>query len=423
MKIINLDIINEKLYYDKLDNGLDVYIIRKKDFNNNFVSFTTNFGGLDVSFVPINENKVTKMPSGIAHFLEHKLFEQKDGISPHQFYKKSGTYINAMTGYNRTKYIFSGPNNFEENLNFLLDFVQSPYFTDENVKKEKGIILQEKHMCSDDKNRLFFETILNNLFNKIPYKYSVIGTIKDINSITKEELYKCYNTFYHPSNMALFIVTNMEEEKVLNIVKNNQSKKEFIKNYKVNKEKYYEDVKVRKEYEEIISDVEETRVGYSIKIKNNYNYSKRELEDYIYIYFSILIGNLSSFNIKLKKEKIISDNISFQADIIDEFIIINIYALSNNYKKFIKLLEEELKNKKFNKKLFDLYKKNIISDFYYLFNSVSGTLSFMESSYELDKEVSNKTIEEENNLNYNDFKKLIDKLNFDNKSIVVMKNK
>ena len=116
MKTIKLDIINEKIYYEKLDNGLEVYVSYQKEFNNNFACFLTNFGGLDIEFIPINEDKMVKMPSGIAHFLEHKLFEQKDGTSVHDFYKKSGTYVNASTNYKTTRYIFSGPNNFDKNL-------------------------------------------------------------------------------------------------------------------------------------------------------------------------------------------------------------------------------------------------------------------------------------------------------------------
>ena len=137
MKIINLEKVNEKLYYERLNNGLEVYILQKKDFYMGTARFVTKFGGLDLEFVPINEEKMVKMPSGIAHFLEHKLFEQKDGLSVDDFYKKSGSYINAFTNYEKTCYHFSCNNNFKENLIFLLDFVQSPYFTDKNVEKRK----------------------------------------------------------------------------------------------------------------------------------------------------------------------------------------------------------------------------------------------------------------------------------------------
>ena len=158
MKTINLDVINEKVYYEKLNNGLEIYVSYQKKFNNNFACFLTKFGGLDIEFIPVNEKEMAKMPSGIAHFLEHKLFEQEKGPSVHEFYKKSGTYVNASTNYKTTRYLFSGPNNFKENLEFLLNFVQSPYFTDSNVEKEKGIILEEESMTKDNPNRLFFET-------------------------------------------------------------------------------------------------------------------------------------------------------------------------------------------------------------------------------------------------------------------------
>ena len=106
-------------------------------------SFVSKFGGLDIEFIPIGEKDYVKMPAGIAHFLEHKLFEQENDPKVHDFYKQSGTYVNAMTGYKRTKYIINGPKNFKRNLEFLLDFVESPYFTDENIEKEKGIIIEE----------------------------------------------------------------------------------------------------------------------------------------------------------------------------------------------------------------------------------------------------------------------------------------
>ena len=115
MKKIKLNVVNENLYYEKIENGLEIYLIKKENFNTSYACFCTNFGGIDVEFIPINEKEYVKMPSGIAHFLEHKLFEQKNGESVHDFYKKSGTYVNAFTNYKYTKYIFNGANNFINN--------------------------------------------------------------------------------------------------------------------------------------------------------------------------------------------------------------------------------------------------------------------------------------------------------------------
>jgi len=428
MKVINLDYVDEKLIYEKLDNGLDVYIIRKKDFNSNFASFISKFGGIDIEFIPNGEKEFVKMPAGIAHFLEHKLFEQEKGPQVHDFYKQSGTYVNAMTGYKRTKYIFNGPSNFKNNLNFLLDYVQNPYFTDENIEKEKGIIIEEARMCLDDKNRLFSETIMKNLYKKVPYDKKIIGDIDDIKSMTKEDIYKCYNSFYHPSNMALLVVTNENEEDVLDLVKNNQSKKDFKKDFKIVRKKYDEDITVRKEYEEIITDVKETRVGYSLKFDlDNFKATRREVFDYIYILLGILLGNLSKFNLKLKEDKIINDDIGYSINNYNtgdkEFITVHIYSLTDKIDQYIELLEKELMNSNYTKEDFDLYRKNMISGFNYNFNSVNGIMGFLTSEYEFQDKIDNNAIEEEINLNYDRFKEVISHFNLNNKSIVVMKNK
>ena len=427
MRIIDLDVVNEKLLYEKLDNGLDVYIIRKKDFNSNYATFTTKFGGLDIEFVPINEKEYVKMPTGIAHFLEHKLFEQEKEPQVHDFYKQSGTYVNAMTGYKRTKYIFDGPSNFRNNLLFLLNYVQSPYFTDENIEKEKGIIIEEAKLCLDDKSRLFHETIMKNLYNKIPYDKKIIGEIEDIKSMTKEDIYKCYNSFYHPSNMALLVVTNEDEKEILDIIKDNQSKKEFIKDFEIKKKIYDEDIKVRKEYEEIKTDVMETRVGYSLKFKlEDFKATRREVFDYLYILLGILIGNLSIFNLTLKEKNIIKSDIDYSIDNLingdDEFITVHFYVITDNSKEYVDLLEKQLLSDNYTKEDFELYKKNIISGLNYNFNSVNGIMAFMSSEYEFACKIDNDAIKEETSLNYDRFKEVIKHFNLNNKSIVVMKN-
>lgn len=425
MKTIKLDIVNEKIYYEKLKNGLEIYVSYQKNFNNNFACFLTNFGGLDIEFIPQGEDKMIKVPSGIAHFLEHKLFEQKDGTSVHDYYKKSGTYVNASTNYKTTRYIFSGPNNFENNLEYLLDFVQSPYFTEKNVEKEKGIILEEERMTKDDPNRLFYETIYKNLFNDIPYDNTVIGTRKDIKSITKEELYKCYNTFYNPSNMVLFVVSNKNPKDVFNIVKKNQDKKKY-KDYKIIKKEYNEKDEVKKEKEIIHSNVSETRVSYSLKFDINYFDAKKvEIFDYFTIFFDLLVGDLSKFNLELKTKKIINDDIEYsissEKSKEKEYVVFNIVAVSNKANKFIKLLEEKLKNKDYDIRDFELYKKSLLSNLIYQFTNTGTIINYMIDEYLFSKKISNENIEVEKNINLNRFKEITDKFIIKNKSIVILK--
>ena len=228
MEIINLKEVGEKVYHETLDNGLNVYAIRKKDFSLCTAHFITKFGGLDLEFVPINEDKMTKFPAGIAHFLEHKLFEQESGEDPFAFYTKNGADANANTSHQKTTYLFSGTGNLEKNLKYLLDFVQKPYFTDENVEKEKGIIEQEIKMYDDVPYWKLYDSTLNNAFHVHPLKYPIAGTVETINKITKDDLYTCYNTFYHPSNMFLTIVGNFDPEKVIKTIRSNQKKKKYL---------------------------------------------------------------------------------------------------------------------------------------------------------------------------------------------------
>lgn len=425
MKTIKLEIINEKIYYEKLKNGLEIYVSYQKDFNNNFACFLTNFGGLDIEFIPDGKDKMVMMPSGIAHFLEHKLFEQENGSSVHEFYKKSGTYVNASTNYKTTRYIFSGPNNFDRNLEFLLDFVQKPYFTNSNVEKEKGIILEEQSMTKDDPDRLFYETIYKNLFNKLPYDKTVIGSRKDISSITKEDLYNCYNTFYHPSNMVLFVVSNKNPKEVINIVKNNQDKKKF-KDVKIIKKEYDEEEKVRKEKEIIHSNVNETRISYSLKYSLDYfDASKIEVYDYFTIFFNLLIGDLSKFNLDLKTKKIINDDIGHSVSIEKsknkEYVIFTITAVTDKPNKFIKLLEDKLNDKDYKKEDFEIYRKSILANLIYQFADTGSIINYMVDEYLFSKKIDSENILVEKNINYKRFKEVTDKLIIKNKSIVILK--
>ena len=150
MKTIKIKSLDEVIYYHKLKNGMDVYLYNKEGVNNNYVTFTTRFGSIYNEFVPIGKKRMQKVPHGVAHFLEHKVFAQKRGPQPEEFFAKNGAICNAYTTFKNTTYLFSGATNLKENINFLLDYVQDPYFTSDNVKSEKGIITQEIHMCDDN---------------------------------------------------------------------------------------------------------------------------------------------------------------------------------------------------------------------------------------------------------------------------------
>ncbi|MDA9471224.1 EF-P 5-aminopentanol modification-associated protein YfmH [Enterococcus sp. 5H] len=220
--------INEVLYTEVLENGLTVYLLPKKDYNKTYGLFTTNYGSIDNEFVPLGQEEFVKVPDGIAHFLEHKMFEKEDGDVFQQF-GRQGASANAFTSFTKTSYLFSTTDQVETNLETLLNFVQDPYFTKETVDKEKGIIGQEIQMYLDDANwRLFFGT-LGNMYPKHPLHIDIAGTVASINEITAEDLYTCYNTFYHPSNMTLFVVGKMDPEEMMAFIRENQAAKTFAK--------------------------------------------------------------------------------------------------------------------------------------------------------------------------------------------------
>lgn len=208
----NNEILKSGYTVTELSNGLKIYIYEMPQFNSVYAAFGTKYGSIDSSFT-INGEAVT-VPDGIAHFLEHKLFESEDGDAFTK-YAATGAYANAFTSFDRTCYVFSCTEKFEENLDILLNFVQNPYFTAETVKKEQGIIGQEIRMYDDSPNWNVLFGMLENMYFNNPVKIDIAGTTESISQIDAEVLFKCYNTFYNPSNMFICIAGNVNTKKVL----------------------------------------------------------------------------------------------------------------------------------------------------------------------------------------------------------------
>ena len=226
MKAIKYPTLKETLYFEEMPNGLKVYLLPKAGFSKTYGLFSTRFGSIDTTFVPLHEEKMLKVPDGIAHFLEHKMFEMQDGDASEAF-AKLGASTNAFTSSSRTAYLFSTTSHEKECISLLLDFVQDIYLTDENVEKEKGIINQEIGMYDDDPDwRCYFGSI-QNLYQNHPVKIDIAGTVETVASINKATLEKCYHTFYHPSNMMLFVVGNIDAHETMNLIRENQQQKHF----------------------------------------------------------------------------------------------------------------------------------------------------------------------------------------------------
>jgi len=220
IKTVKYDKIGETLYIYEHKSGLKAFLIPKKGYSKKYATFATHYGSINNEFIIPCEENVTRVPDGIAHFLEHKLFEQKDGSVMDKF-SKLGSNPNAYTSFSQTVYLFSCTDKFSENFQLLLDYVQNPYITEESVEKEKGIIGQEIRMYEDDPNWRSFFNLLGAFYKSHPVKIDIAGTIESISKINREILYKCYNTFYHPSNMIICVVGDLEPESVFEQVEKN----------------------------------------------------------------------------------------------------------------------------------------------------------------------------------------------------------
>lgn len=206
--------VQDSYYQIKHPSGLRIFVYPKEGSNSTYAIFGTRYGSIDTSFRRSDEQESCTVPEGIAHFLEHKLFESEDGDAFAR-YAKTGASANAYTSFDMTCYLFSCTDQVYESLEILLDFVQSPYFTEHTVQKEQGIIGQEIRMYDDDPQWRVLFNLLGALYHKHPVKIDIAGTVESIAQITPDYLYRCYNTFYNLNNMALCVAGNIDPEKVL----------------------------------------------------------------------------------------------------------------------------------------------------------------------------------------------------------------
>lgn len=317
MNKVYYDTLKETLYHEQLDNGLQVYLLQKEGFEKTYGLFSTKFGSIDTSFIPLNEKEMIKVEDGIAHFLEHKMFDMEDGDASDKF-ANLGASTNAFTSASRTAYQFTTTENVNECVSLLLDFVQELNITKESVEKEKGIIGQEIKMYDDDPDwRVYFGSI-QNLFINHPVKEDIAGTIETVNNTTKEMLEKCYQTFYHPSNMMLFIVGNIEPTKMMEHIKLNQNNKQFDKANEIILKQYSEVNEVAKKKDLILMDVDMNKIILSIKVLEQIDNPKERLKRELAINFLfdyVFSKSSSIYNEWLEKGII---NSSFSANFTQE---------------------------------------------------------------------------------------------------------
>ena len=211
--------LKKEYFLNEHPSGLKIMLYPMKGFSSNYAIFGTKYGSIDNAYLNEKGEKVD-LPEGIAHFLEHKLFESEDGDAFTK-YAKTGAYSNAYTSFDRTCYLFSCSNRFYDNLKILLDFVRSPYFTEATVNKEQGIIGQEIRMYDDMPNWRVLFNMLEGMFYNHPVRIDIAGTVESIAKITDKTLYDCYNRFYDLSNMFIVLAGDFNADEVLDFIYNN----------------------------------------------------------------------------------------------------------------------------------------------------------------------------------------------------------
>ncbi|WHH58881.1 pitrilysin family protein [Petroclostridium sp. X23] len=367
------EVLKETLYHGVDESGLKVYILPKKGYSKSYAIFATQYGSVDSNFVVPGEENVTEVPDGIAHFLEHKLFEEKDGNVFDKF-SRLGASANAFTSFNTTAYLFSCTSEFYKSLDILLDFVQNPYFTDESVQKEQGIIGQEIRMYDDDPNWRVFFNYLGALYHQYPVKKDIAGTIESIANIDKDILYKCYNTFYNPANMVLFVVGEVDPEIV----------KEHVEKHIKSKTPLLEDIKriypeepptiYKKQIEQTLSvsiplfqmGFKDTDVGYGgVKLL------KKDIVTRIIL--EMIMGRSSALYQRLYEQGLINDTFDadYNAEVNYGFTIFGGESADpEKVREQITAKIERLHQEGLSKPAFDRIKKVILGKFLRQFNSV-----------------------------------------------------
>ena len=356
--------LGETTFSTTLSNGLEIYICKKKGFSKKIGLFGTKYGSVTNDFIDITTNKRVKVPDGIAHFLEHKLFE-KEGANALDLFSKMGVSSNAYTSFDQTVFYFETVEKFEESIKMLVKLIKEPYFTPENVEKEQGIIGQEISMYDDDQNFMVYFNALRAMYQKNSVRIDIAGTIDSISHITSDMLYTCYNTFYSPQNMFFIVVGDVDVDETINLIEESINQYETKSDSKI--------VKYTEEEPREIAQKEITQkmdiylpglcIGYKLDLCSGKDIIKNEcIADIISdMYFS----RLSNFYEEEYNKGYINEEIDFIYEGSETFSHLVISATSTNIDELeMDILEymKKIKCEDIDEELFEIIKRKKIGE-------------------------------------------------------------
>jgi len=348
----------EKVYKTVLDNGLKVFVCPKKGFVKKIGMYGTIYGSIDNEFVDITTGNRLKVEDGIAHFLEHKLFEQ-EGDNALDVFAKMGVSSNAYTSFDHTVYFFETSSKYEECLEKLLDFVNNPYFTDANVEKEKGIIGQEIRMYDDEPNAVVYYNVLRAMYKEHPLKVDIAGTVESVNRINKEALYSCYNTFYNPANMFVIVIGDVDVDYTIDKI-NEQINRISRNSAMVERFSPVEPQEIAQK--EIEKKLDVYMPYLCVGFKHQRQDGKTNVKNTIIVDLinDICFSNLSEFYEKMYNDSVINEPMQISYECGADFAHTIVFATSKEYHKCeIKIKEyiSKLKEGGVDEELFNIAKK------------------------------------------------------------------
>ena len=373
-KFVNKEL-GEEMQFALHKSGLRVYVFPKKGFSKYYAIYGTEYGSLNRTFTVPGDSDMTTVPDGIAHYLEHKLFEEEGGGNAFDKFAQTGASSNAFTSFNLTAYLFSCTDRFYENLDILLDVVNHPYFTDENVAKEQGIIGQEIKMYDDEPEwRVFFNT-LTAMFKENPVKIDIAGTVESISHITPEILYKCYNTFYNPANMALVMVGDIDMDTALKYVDKHISPERNlgrIEKYEVDEPRG----RVQEYIEQQLSVAQPMfRIGFKDNLPGMSGDALLEKEIATEIILEAIFGKSGDLYLDLYEQGLINSSFGAEAEMEKEYGFSLIGGESPNPEKVYEIVKDTLNKfceSGIDDTLIERAKKVLISGNIRVFNSVEA---------------------------------------------------
>lgn len=370
MKEINMEGLNETIFYEETKEGLPVYIWQNEKVNGYYLSFSTKFGSIDTEYKVGNESFT--LPNGTAHFLEHLKFNEEDGKSAQDFYEEMGSDVNAFTTFDFTSYQVYSTNQMKENLDHLLDFVLTPSFSEKMVKNEKGIIVEENKMDQDNPaNKLFFGSY-KNIFHKYNHKEYITGDESEIKSTTLEDIENAFFHFYHPENMFLVVTGNVNPYDVIKVVNENLSTKEFDTYKKPKRKAYKEPLKVVKPYHEEKGNVELPKLRYTLKIpkKDFKDVSEVELRVLLSLILNMNYGSTSDF-----REDLLNKNLVYyfspERIIYEDYVLISFMIETDYPEEVIKRLDDSLENLAMDETAFKRKIKSAIANMVLSFDDIT----------------------------------------------------